>query len=364
MIAPLADSFKGRSVFLTGHTGFKGSWLSLWLHRLGATVTGYSLAPPTEPSHFVASGVQDALAEHLHGDVRDADRLLAALKTSRPDVVLHLAAQALVQESYVQPRETFDVNIMGTLNLLECLRALRRPCAVVVVTSDKCYENREQVWGYRENDPLGGFDPYSASKGAAEIVVGSYRRSFFDPAKIKEHGIRLATVRAGNVIGGGDWARDRIVADAVKSLAAGRPVPVRNPAAVRPWQHVLEPLSGYLTIAARLLESDDPQWCSAWNFGPPIGEEVSVRQLVGQLCQSWGGGQWTDCSDPQAPHEAGILRLSIDKATWALGWRPRWNVEQAVGRTVGWYRKFYAGQRPMREASEEDIAAYEDSAGR
>ncbi len=237
---------------------------------------------------------------------------------------------------------------------------LGRPCVVVVVSSDKCYENREHVWGYREMDPVGGYDPYSASKGAAEIVAAAYRRSFFPPARLAEHGVKLATARAGNVIGGGDWAKDRIIPDVVRHLQAGEPVPVRNPAAVRPWQHVLEPLSGYLTLAARMLASDDPKWCEAWNFGPLPGDEIPVGRLVDSFIAAWGEGQWKDTSDANRPHEAQVLRLGIDKALRQLGWRPRWNVAEAVRRTAAWYRRFYR-DRPsnMREACLADVAAYE-----
>jgi CDP-glucose 4,6-dehydratase len=364
----MTDMFRralaGRSVFITGHTGFKGSWLALWLHSLGTRVTGYSLAPPTEPSNFVGSKVQDLLAGHHEADIRDAARLDEALREADPDVVFHLAAQPLVLPSYEAPRETFDVNVIGTAGLLDAVRRRNKPCAVVVVTSDKCYENREQVWGYREIDPMGGHDPYSASKGAAEIVVAAYRRSFFPPSRLAEHGVSLASARAGNVIGGGDWARDRIVVDAVQSLVAGRPVPVRNPNAVRPWQHVLEPLAGYLTLAARMLESPDPGWCEAWNFGPMPGQELPVRRLVEGLLSAWGGGSWTDMSDPGRPHEANLLRLNIDKSLTRLGWRPVWESGEAIARTARWYRRFYDGRNAdMARACREDIEAYAGACG-
>jgi CDP-glucose 4,6-dehydratase len=356
----LAETFAGRSVFLTGHTGFKGSWLALWLHRLGARVTGYALAPHTEPNNFLASDVRSLLAKHHEADLRDATALNRAVADAQPDVVLHLAAKAIVRESYQNPRETFDVNVMGTVGLLDAVRAAGKPCAVVVVTSDKCYENREHVWGYREIDPLGGYDPYSASKGAVEIVAAAYRRSFFPPNRLGEHGIQVATARAGNVIAGGDWAKDRIVTDVVRHLATGLPAPVRNPRAVRPWQHALEPLSGYLTLAARMLASPDARWCDAWNFGPMPGDELPVGRLVELFVEHWGDGAWSDVSSPGQPHEAQVLRLCIDKAIHELGWRPRWNVVEAVRRTAVWYRHFYR-DRPsnMREACLADIAAYE-----
>jgi CDP-glucose 4,6-dehydratase len=359
MIGAFADSFSGRSVFITGHTGFKGSWLALWLSRLGAKVTGYSTPPPTTPNNFEVSQVKETLAAHHDGDVRDDSRLSQALRDAAPDVVFHLAAQSLVRESYRSPAETFDVNVMGTVGLLEVVRGLRRPCIVIVVTSDKCYENRDQGFAYREGDPMGGFDPYSASKGAAELVTASYRCSFFQPDRISQHGVQLASARAGNVIGGGDWAKDRIVTDMVECLTANRPIPVRNPGAVRPWQHVLEPLSGYLTLAARMLEREAPELCGPWNFGPANGAEAPVRLLVETFLKSWGAGSWSDASDPIQPHEARLLSLSIDKASGQLGWKPRWGLEDAVERTARWYRRFIEKRGCMREACLSDISAYE-----
>jgi len=360
MSEPFGNTYAGRSVFVTGHTGFKGSWLAIWLHRLGAKVTGYALPPPTDPSNFAASGVRDLLACHHEADIRDVDRLGDALRQADPDVVFHLAAQPLVRESYRIPRETFDVNVIGTATVLDAVRALDKPCAVVGVTSDKCYENREIDRGYGETDPMGGHDPYSASKGAAEILTAAYRRSFFPPDRLAEHGVKLATARAGNVIGGGDFSTDRIVCDAVQSLAAGEPVPIRNPGAVRPWQHVLEPVSGYLQLAARMLTSEDPMWCDAWNFGPPVDDEIPVAELVDRLIAAWGEGSWRDVSDPNQPHEAAVLRLSIDKAVAKLGWRPRWRLADTIDRTAGWYRTFFGGQgRNMRESCLADLAAYE-----
>ena len=361
MIQTSASALRGKSVFVTGHTGFKGSWASLWLARLGANVTGYSLEPPTEPSNFAVSGVADVLAGHYQADIRDAANLSAAIEAGRPDVVLHMAAQALVREGYRSPRETFDVNVVGTAGLLDAIRAAGRPCVVILITSDKCYENLETDRGYREDDRLGGQDPYSASKGAQELVAAAYRRSFFPPEQLSRHGVKLATVRAGNVIGGGDWAPDRIVTDIVTALSTGRPVPVRNPGAVRPWQHVLEPLDGYFVLAARMLKSDDPKWCSAWNFGPAGGTAMSVRELVEQFCAAWGEGTWEDCSDPDAPPEAHLLQLNVDKVGRELGWRPRWDVRKAVARTARWYKRFHEGAPAMHQACEEDIAAYEGS---
>ncbi len=327
---------------------------------LGGQGDGLCPGATDRASNFDASGVRNLLAVHHMADLRDGASLQAALEAAAPEVVFHLAAQALVRKSYAHPRETFNVNVMGTANLLEAVRVLGRPCVVLVITSDKCYENREQVWGYRESDAMGGHDPYSASKGAAEIATAAYRRSFFPPQRLEKHGVKLATVRAGNVIGGGDWAKDRILTDVVRHLQAGQPILVRNPRAIRPWQYVLEPLGGYLTLAARMLQSDDPAWCEAWNFGPMHGEETSVSQLVESFIQAWGNGSWQDVSDPQQPHEARVLRLCIDKAIDQLGWRPRWSVAEAVRRTAAWFRRFYASPSPdMLAACRQDIEEYE-----
>ena len=359
MSAAFTAAFSGRSVFLTGHTGFKGSWLAIWLSRLGAHVTGYALAPPSEPSNFVVSEVAGLLSAHHEADLRDGPRLIQALQAADPDVVFHLAAQSLVRASYDAPRETFEVNTIGTASLLEAVRAHGKPCVVVLITSDKCYENLERDGGYRESDRMGGHDPYSASKGAAELLIASYRRSFFPPERIAEHGIKVASTRAGNVIGGGDWGEDRIVTDIVRALSTGQPVAVRNPQAVRPWQHVVEPLAGYLTLAARMLSSDDPRLCSAWNFGPIFGEEATVAELVDRFIATWGSGSWSDVHDPGQPHEAGILRLRIDKALAELPWKPRWNLSESIRRTARWYRRFAAQGGSMRLACEEDIRDYE-----
>ena len=357
--ATIRETLRGRTVFVTGHTGFKGSWLCLWLQSLGAHVHGYSLAPPTKPNLFTICGIAQFLEQHHEADIRDEARLLSAMRQAAPDVVLHLAAQSVVREGYRTPLESFDVNVMGTATVLECVRKLDRPCAVLAVTSDKCYENREQVWGYRECDPMGEKDPYSASKGAAELVIHSYRHSFFPPERLHKHGVKLASARAGNVIGGGDFTPDALVVDAITALAEGQPVQVHNPHAFRPWNHVLQALSGYLHLAGRLLQSDDPQLCSGWNFGPLPGNELPVREIVELLIQEWGEGTWVDVSDPHQPHESQILRLAIDKAMWQLGWRPRWNVQQSLRETVRWYQAYFAGHDDLVEFSRRQIESYE-----
>jgi CDP-glucose 4,6-dehydratase len=319
------------------------------------------LAPPSQPSNFELSDVRGRLALHEEGDVRDFARLRSALERAAPDFVFHLAAQSLVREGYAAPRETFEVNFMGTANVLEAVRQLRVSCPVVVVTSDKCYENREWSWGYRESDALGGRDPYSASKGAAEVLVSSYRRSFFPPESIPDHGVRLASARAGNVIGGGDWSRDHIAVDVLDALSSGSPVRVRNPDAVRPWQHILESLSGYLTLASALSGSDAARYCDAWNFGPETRDTRPVRELVEMFIACWGSGSWRDASDANQPHEAGFLRLSIDKALVELGWTPRWCIEETVRQTVSWYRSFRSDPRSCQAKCLEQITCYEAS---
>ena len=354
--AAITHAFRGRRVLVTGHTGFKGSWLALWLQGLGAQVTGYSLGVPTTPSHFAAAGIAELLARHHDADIRDADRLAAVIDHESPDVIFHLAAQALVLASYAAPRETFDTNVMGTVNVLDAVRRRAKPCVVIVVTSDKCYAPGAPDGGHREGDSLGGRDPYSASKGAAEIVAAAYRDSFFTgPAS----GIKVACARAGNVIGGGDWAQDRIVVDAITHLARGQAIPVRFPAAVRPWQHVLEPISGYLLLAARLLATDDPKLCSAWNFGPLPGSDITVQNLVEKILHHWGRGSWLHTGETTAPRETATLRLNVDKAISTLGWRPQWDIDQTVARTIGWYRTFAEHpHQSMRAHSLADIAAY------
>ena len=355
----IGAGLRGKRVFVTGHTGFKGSWLVMLLHRAGAHITGYSLAPPTTPSLFEAAKLRELVSEHHEADIRDAFRLASAVAAAQPDVVMHLAAQPLVRLSHREPLDTFSTNVVGTASVLDAVRALEKPCAVIVVTSDKCYEPHDSGKPHTEADPMGGRDPYSASKGAAELVAAAYRRSYFPPERLTEHGVQLATVRAGNVIGGGDWAEDRIVTDIVRHLVAGRPVPVRNPAAVRPWQHVLEPLSGYLALAEAMLAEPGPRWCTGWNFGPASGADVSVRELVEIFIDAWGSGSWEDVHDPGAPIETHVLRLAIDKALAALSWRPQSTTNQAIQRTAAWFRDWSANPALARDLCDADIASNE-----
>jgi len=356
------ESLRGRKVFVTGHTGFKGSWLVLLLDRLGARVTGYSLAPPTSPSLFAAAELRDLVAQHHEADIRDSHRLAAAVREADPDIVLHLAAQPLVRLSHRDPLDTFSTNVVGTASLLDAVRMAGKPCVLIAVTSDKCYEPHADGRPHTEADRLGGHDPYSASKGAAELVASAYRQSFFPPHRLGEHGVQLATVRAGNVIGGGDWAADRIVTDIVRHLAAGEPVPVRNPAAVRPWQHVLEPLAGYLSLAAAMLAEPAANWCTGWNFGPAADDDVTVQQLTEIFIAAWGAGDWKDMHDPRAPIETHMLRLAIDKSLAELPWRPRLSSRKAIERTAAWFRAFGDNPAAARPLCMADINAYEQAA--
>lgn len=355
--------YKGKRVLLTGHTGFKGAWLAEWLLQLGAEVTGYSLPAPTTPALFEQLGHAERL-EHVIGDVRDLAKLQGVVERVKPDFVFHLAAQPLVRLSYSQPVETYSTNVMGTVNMLEAVRLANHLCAVVVVTTDKCYENREWVHSYREEDPMGGYDPYSSSKGAAELVVSAYRRSYFSsPDSL----IRVASARAGNVIGGGDWALDRIVPDCVRSLIRGEAIPVRNKVATRPWQHVLEPLGGYLWLGALLYEPGllpvraPSAFPSAYNFGPGNRSNRTVAELVVEILKHWPG-EWNDVSDPRALHEAKLLNLSTDKAYHFLGWEPVWGFGTTVAQTISWYRETYSSACSVQKKTASQVAAYEASA--
>ena len=333
--------YHDRRVLVTGHTGFKGSWLCTWLSDLGATVAGFSIDVPTEPSHFEALKLTKRI-EHFQGDVRDKSVLKQTLKQFSPEIVFHLAAQSLVGKSYEKPLETFSVNAIGTANILESLIQINKKVTVVMITSDKAYDNVEWGWGYRETDRLGGKDPYSASKGMAEIVIRSYNESYF---KNVNNNIRVSSVRAGNVIGGGDWAEDRIVPDCVKAWALGKKVDIRRPDATRPWQHVLEPLSGYLSLAEQMVEKYELCY-EAYNFGPPSNQDYNVRELINQMAKCWSQVRWNDVSlDQEYLHEAGLLKLNCDKALSFLGWVPTLNFDETVQMTIEWYKFFYLNEK-------------------
>lgn len=352
------DVFRGMRVLVTGDTGFKGSWLSLWLHTLGARVVGYALEPPTSPSLFADLGLEE-MVDHTYGDVRDASGLRRCFAEHEPELVFHLAAQPIVRRSYVEPAQTYETNVMGTVNVLEAARSALSTRAIVVVTSDKCYENREWDYAYRENDPLGGYDPYSSSKGCAELVASAYRNSFFKG----EDAASVVTVRAGNVIGGGDWAEDRIVPDCVRALAASKPIALRNPLAVRPWQHVLEPLSGYMLLGS-LLWRRVGGLHGAWNFGPPAQSNQPVYAVAERAIAHWGSGTWLRPEGPEvAPHEAAFLRLDCTRANNLLGWSPVYGFDKAVEATVLWYRAYYDQQRSPKELALLNIAEYVEAAG-
>lgn len=350
----LQTIFSGRKVLLTGHTGFKGSWLSLWLSQLGASVTGVSLDVPTAPSHFNAGHFSDLLQD-IRLDIRDGAALTSIFRETAPDFVFHLAAQPLVRRSHLNPVETWQTNTLGTVNVLEALRVLKNPCAAVLITSDKCYDNVEWVWGYRETDALGGPDPYSASKGAAELAIRSYVRSYFP----KNGLIRIGVGRAGNVIGGGDWAGDRIVPDCVRAWSLGETVELRNPIATRPWQHVLEPLSGYLSLAMSLDQSAEHHG-EPFNFGPLAQQNRSVGALVTTMSAHWSKVRWADVSAQYGgPYESGLLKLNCDKALHHLGWHALWDFETTVRETALWYRRYYeAPEASIAEFSREQIETY------
>jgi CDP-glucose 4,6-dehydratase len=325
--------WKNKKVFLTGHTGFKGGWLSLWLQELGADLTGYALDAPTQPSLFERANVGQGMRSII-GDVRDLDTLKAAMLDAQPEIVIHMAAQPLVRYSYINPVETYSTNVMGTVNLFEAIRATDSVRAVVNVTTDKCYENKEWIWGYRENEPMGGHDPYSNSKGCSELVTSAYRASYFNDANTP---VALASARAGNVIGGGDWAQDRLIPDMVAAFQAKQPVVIRNPAAIRPWQHVLEPLRGYLTLAEQLYEHGR-DYAQAWNFGPYEQDAMPVSWIVEQLCQRWGDDANWVLDKSEQPHEANFLKLEISKASHYLNWKPVLRLDNALQMIVEWNR--------------------------
>ena len=347
--------YRNKKVLVTGHTGFKGSWLSLWLSQLGAKVIGYALKPETEPNLFDTLSLKNTVSHHI-GDVRDLAKLNKVVKASKPDMVIHMAAQPLVRRSYLEPKYTYEVNVLGTVNVLEAVRQSNTIKSVLIVTSDKCYENKEQVIGYTETDSMGGYDPYSSSKGCAELVTAAYTKSFFNPAKYKSHKIAVASVRAGNVIGGGDWAEDRLVPDCIKSLAMNKTIVIRNPYAIRPWQYVLEPLYGYLLLGSQLLRGH-AKFIGGWNFGPKDKNIVNVGTIVKKVLGLWGNGAYKISGD-KALHEANILKLNINKAVNLLKWQPKININQALAKTVQWYKEFYTKKTDMRRVSIQQIRDY------
>ena len=348
--------FKNKTVLVTGHTGFKGSWLCIWLKELGADIVGYALEPYTERDNFVVSGLEDRIT-HITGDVRDFQKLSKVFEEYQPEFVFHLAAQPIVRESYINPKETYDINIGGTVNVLECCRLTDSARVIINVTSDKCYENKEWIWGYRENDPMGGYDPYSSSKGCSELITAAYRNSFFNPNDFEKHGKSLSSVRAGNVIGGGDWQKDRIIPDCIRALENDKPIEIRNPRATRPWQHVLEPLSGYLLLASKVYK--EPQkFCGAWNYGSNQDSIITVGEIADMIVAKWGGGSWIDKSDKSEPHEANLLGLDISKARSYLKWSPAWDTAKTIEKTVEWYRE-YSRVNPY-QICKSQIKAYEN----
>jgi len=351
----LIDGFyKDKRIFITGHTGFKGSWLSIWLNMMGADVIGYALEPYTKRDNYVITKLEEKMT-HIIGDIRDYKSLISAFQKYEPEFVFHLAAQPLVRESYINPKETYDINIGGLVNLLECCRLTESVKVIVNVTSDKCYENKEWMRGYQENDRLGGYDPYSSSKAGSEIITFAYRQSFFNPKNGRNCGKELASARAGNVIGGGDWQTDRLIPDCISALENNDTVIIRNPSAIRPWQHVLEPLSGYLLLAKRMFENPE-QYCEAWNFGPEEESMKPVADIVDLVIQNLSKGSWQNKVEQNAPHETGILKLDTSKAKTLLKWRPVWNIESAVGKTIDWYKAYQ--EKDMYKFCQKQIKSY------
>lgn len=347
--------WKNKKVFITGHTGFKGSWLCVWLHTLEVEVTGYALAPHTEPSLFDLCKI-DKFVNSTIADIRDGNLLSKALLAAAPEIVIHMAAQPLVRDSYKYPVDTYAINVMGTVNLFEYVRRCKSVRAVVNVTTDKCYENKEWVWGYRENEPLGGYDPYSSSKACSELVTAAYRNSFFNPKDYANHHVALASARAGNVIGGGDWANDRLIPDCVRALLKGEKIIIRNPNAIRPWQHVLEPLSGYLVLAKELYDHG-PEYAEAWNFGPDDNNAKPVEWIVQKMCSKWGDDASYEIDKGEHPHEAHFLKLDCSKAKGRLGWYPRWSLEKAIDSIINW-TKAYKENKDLWDKCIEQIEDY------
>ena len=362
MLSEQLSVYKEKRVLVTGNTGFKGSWLCQWLLKLGAEVFGYALEPPTQPSLFRQLSLEGSIRNKTE-DICNYPEFKSFITAVKPDIIFHLAAQSLVRPSYEDPLGTFQTNVMGTANLLEAIRESGIRTTVILVTSDKCYENNEWLFGYREVDPLGGYDPYSASKGAAELVISSWRRSFFNPIYFDRHGVKIASVRAGNVIGGGDWAKDRIVPDCIRYLTDTGIIKVRNPKATRPWQHVLEPLGGYLILGSRLLNSEGRELemlSSAFNFGPLISSNRSVEVLVREILKYWGNGTW-ETPDQEAVHEASLLNLTIDKAYHLLNWQPLWDFETTIQKTVEWYHIMYEAPEQIISKTVHQIEEYMNS---
>jgi len=353
--APDSNFWNHRKVLVTGHTGFKGSWVLLLLHRLGADVYGYALDPPTEPSLYNLAKL-DELVKSTIGDVRDYEKILEVCHQIRPEIVIHMAAQPLVRESYRNPRETFEINVMGTVNLFEAIRITGGVKAVLNVTTDKCYENREWIWGYRENEPMGGYDPYSNSKGCSELVTSAFRCSYFNPKDYQIHGVALASARSGNVIGGGDWADDRLIPDFLRSIINGEKIVIRSPYAVRPWQHVLEPLTGYLLLCEKLFK-DGPVFAEGWNFGPEDNDAKDVAWITQYLCEHWkNGASWETDIQPN-PHEANYLKLDCSKAKAKLGWMPIWDIKTTLDSIIAWYQS-YLSDNDMRAMCYDQIESY------
>lgn len=340
MIDIFDNFFRGKRVLVTGHTGFKGSWLSIWLHELGAEVVGVSQEPFTNRDNYVLSGIGNKIMADLRANICDGQKMKEIFQKYQPEIVFHLAAQPLVRYSYEQPVETYEANVMGTIHVMEAIRATKSVKVGVMITTDKCYDNKEQMRGYKEDDPFGGYDPYSSSKGACEIAIQSWRRSFFNPEDYgKKHHVSLASVRAGNVIGGGDWALDRIIPDCIKALEQDKVIDIRSPKAIRPWEHVLEPLSGYMLLAKK--QWDQPtEYCEGWNFGPESDSVSTVWEVATELVKNYGKGELKDSSDPDAVHEANLLMLDITKAKTKLGWKPRMNMQQCMALVADWYKRY------------------------
>lgn len=331
--------YRNKRILVTGHTGFKGSWLSIWLHELGASVVGVGLEPFTERDNFVLSGIGEKIDADIRADIRDGQRMKEIFAIYQPEIVFHLAAQPLVRLSYEKPVETYETNVMGTINILEAIRATESVKVGVMITTDKCYDNKEQLRGYKEDDPFGGYDPYSSSKGACEIAIQSWRRSFFNPDQLEKHRKSIASVRAGNVIGGGDWALDRIIPDCIRALEADKPIDIRSPKSVRPWEHVLEPLSGYMLLAQKMWEHPT-EYCEGWNFGPESESVSTVWEVATELINNFGKGELKDSSDPNAVHEAQLLMLDITKAKKRLGWKPKLNMQKCLALVADWYKRY------------------------